>query len=66
MASLPNSKTVTYDEWLRMPEVTDAIEEVVDGEIRIMPPQNGNAWIIERTHRALNRRLRHTRPVCSL
>jgi hypothetical protein len=30
---LPNSKTVTYDEWLRMPEVTDAIEEVVNGEI---------------------------------
>ena len=38
MASLPNSKIVTYEEWLRMPEVTDATEEVVDGEIRIMPP----------------------------
>jgi len=38
MASLPNSQTVTYEEWLRMPEVTDFIEEVVDGEIRIMPP----------------------------
>jgi Uma2 family endonuclease len=38
MASLPNSKTVTYEEWLRMPEVTDAVEEVVNGEIRIMPP----------------------------
>ena len=38
MASLPNSKTVTYEEWLRMPEVDDAIEEVVNGEIRIMPP----------------------------
>ena len=38
MGSLPNSKTVTYEEWLRMPEVTDAIEEVVDGEIRVMPP----------------------------
>ena len=36
MASLPNSKTVTYEEWLRMPEVSDAIEEVVNGEIRIM------------------------------
>src|ERR1035437_200109 len=41
MASLPNPQTVTYEEWLRMPEVTDAIEEVVDGEIRIMPP---NKW----------------------
>ena len=38
MASLPSSKTVTYEEWLRMPEVDDAIEEVVNGEIRIMPP----------------------------
>jgi Uma2 family endonuclease len=38
MASLPKSNTVTYEEWLRMPEVTDAIEEVVNGEIRNMPP----------------------------
>ena len=38
MASLPNSKAVGYDEWLRMPEVQGAIEEVVNGEIRIMPP----------------------------
>jgi Uma2 family endonuclease len=38
MASLPKSKSVTYEEWLRMPEVDDAVEEVVDGEIRIMPP----------------------------
>src|SRR5271165_2072566 len=37
MASLPHSKTVTYEEWLRMPEVGDAIEEVVNGEIQIMP-----------------------------
>ena len=42
MASLPNPQTVTYEEWLRMPEVTDAIEEVVDGEIRIMPPKSGS------------------------
>ena len=41
MASLPNPQTVTYEQWLRMPEVTDAIEEVVDGEILIMPP---NKW----------------------
>jgi Uma2 family endonuclease len=47
MASLPNSKTVTYEEWLRMPEVTDAIEEVVNGEIRIMPPAKVlHAWIV--------------------
>ena len=29
--------TVTYEEWLRMPEVSDATEEVVNGEIRITP-----------------------------
>jgi Uma2 family endonuclease len=58
MASLPNSKTVTYEEWLRMPEVSDATEEVVNGEIRIMPPAKWkHAWIIERTHRALNGQL---------
>lgn len=38
MATLSNSKTVTYEEWLRMPEVGDAVEEVVNGEIRITPP----------------------------
>jgi Uma2 family endonuclease len=41
MASLPNPQTVTYEQWLRMPEVTDFIEEVVDGEILISPP---NKW----------------------
>src|SRR6185503_17257309 len=38
MATLPNVKTVTYEEWLTMPQVQDAIEEVVNGEIRVMPP----------------------------
>ncbi len=37
MASLPNPKTVTYEEWLRMSVTKDAIEEVVDGKISIMP-----------------------------
>jgi Uma2 family endonuclease len=36
MPTLP--KTVTYEEWLQMPITQDAIEEVVNGEIRIMPP----------------------------
>jgi len=31
-------KTVTYEEWLEMPEVEDGREEVVDGEIVTMPP----------------------------
>ena len=46
MASLPNPQTVTYEEWLRMPEVTDFIEEVVDGEIRIMPPAKWKHMVI--------------------
>ena len=48
MASLPHSKTVTYEEWLRMPEVQDAIEEVVNGEIRIAPaPPWGHGEILD-------------------
>jgi Uma2 family endonuclease len=58
MASLPNSKTVTYEEWLRMPEVTDAIEEVVNGEIRIMPPAKWKHHrIVELTARELQRQV---------
>jgi Uma2 family endonuclease len=58
MASLPNSKTVTYEEWLRMPEVTDAVEEVVNGEIRLTPPAKfKHARIIELTTRSLRRHL---------
>src|SRR5438270_263761 len=34
------SKIVTYEEWLQMPEV-EGREEVVDGEIIVMPP---NKW----------------------
>ena len=36
MATTP--KVLTYEEWLKMPEVADGIEEVVNGEVRIMPP----------------------------
>ena len=32
------TRTVTYEEWLQIPETQDGIEEVVSGEIRIMPP----------------------------
>ena len=64
MASLPNSNTVTYEEWLRMPEVTDAIEEVVNGEIRIMPPAKWkHAWIVARLNRALTNQLDPDRAV---
>ncbi len=40
MASLPSRKTVTYEEWLRLPETKN--EEVVNGEIRIMPAPKWN------------------------
>ena len=42
------AKTVTYREWLRMPVVSDAIEEVVNGEIRTMPPnKQPHAFTVE-------------------
>jgi Uma2 family endonuclease len=55
MASLPKTGTITYEEWLRMPEVTDATEEVVDGEIRIMPPAKWkHALIVQHMCNALD------------
>jgi Uma2 family endonuclease len=45
MATTP--KLLTYEEWLRLPEV-EGIEEVVNGEIRKMPPNKWNhAWAVE-------------------
>jgi Uma2 family endonuclease len=32
------AKALTYEEWLEMPEVQDGIEDVVKGEVRVMPP----------------------------
>ena len=50
--------TVTYEEWLRMPEVSDATEEVVNGEIRITPAAKWvHARTVELTQRALNKNL---------
>ncbi len=52
------AKTVTYEEWLTMPEVQDAIEEVVDGEIRIMPPTKAqHARVVQRLISMLVRQL---------
>lgn len=56
MASLPNTKLVTYEEWLEMPEAKD--EEVVNGEIRIMPMAKAqHARIITRLHNSLTAQL---------
>ena len=48
------TKLITYEEWLTMPEVQDAIEEVVNGEVRIMPaPKFEHALIVHTLRRAL-------------
>jgi len=47
MATTP--KLLTYEEWLKLPEV-EGIEEVVNGEVRKMPP---NKW----NHTRINERL---------
>jgi len=58
MASLPKSGTVTYEEWLRMPIVEVGREEVVNGEIRIMPPnESAHARVVARLVAALLRQL---------
>jgi Uma2 family endonuclease len=48
------SKIVTYEEWLALPEV-EGVEEVVNGEIRKMPP---NKWNHTRVVEAIARQLR--------
>jgi Uma2 family endonuclease len=52
MATTP--KILTYEEWLTLPEV-EGVEEVVNGEIRKMPP---NKWNHARVVEALARQLR--------
>lgn len=54
MASLPHPKRVTYEEWLQMPEMDNAIEEVIDGEIILIPPAKlRHARIVEALSKAL-------------
>jgi len=52
MATTP--RVLTYEEWLRLPEA-EGIEEVVNGEIRKMPP---NKWNHARTVEELARLIR--------
>jgi Uma2 family endonuclease len=52
MATTP--KALTYEEWLKLPEA-EGIEEVVNGEVRKMPP---NKWTHARIIEELARRLR--------
>ena len=52
------TRTVTYEEWLNMTVVEDAIEEVVNGEVRIMPPNKWkHALIVENVAHALHRQV---------
>jgi len=52
MATTP--KVLTYEEWLKLPEA-EGIEEVVNGEIRKMPP---NKWTHARIVEELARQIR--------
>jgi Uma2 family endonuclease len=52
------TRTVTYEEWLNMTVVEDAIEEVVNGEVRTMPPNKWkHALIVQNLARALDRQV---------
>src|SRR5579864_1573081 len=52
------TRTVTYEEWLNMPVVEDAIEEVVNGEVRTMPPKKWkHGLIVQNLARALDRQV---------
>ena len=49
------TRTVTYEEWLEMPVVEDATEEVVNGEIRIMPrPKFKHTLIVQKLGKLLS------------
>ena len=48
------AEALTYEQWLRMPEVRDAVEEVVAGEVRISPVSEWrHALIINRVYHQL-------------
>ena len=57
MATIP--RVVSYEEWLRMPVVEDCVEEVVNGEIRIMPPNKweSHAVVVDNLQRILRDQL---------
>jgi Uma2 family endonuclease len=57
MATLPKTRIVTYEEWVNMP-VSEGREEVVNGEIRQMPPARSlHARIVHRLVSAFVRQL---------
>lgn len=53
------SKTLSYEEWLTLPEV-EGVEEVVNGEIRKMPPNKlPHAYTVENLADLLKAKLDH-------
>jgi len=63
MATLP--KVITYEEWLEMPVVEDRLEEVVEGEVRFMPPNKvPHARIIRALTAAFLRQLDFRKTEC--
>ena len=63
MATLP--KIVTYEEWLEMPVTQDGREEVVNGEIRIMPPnKTPHPYVVDDLTAAFRSQLDRKRTIC--
>src|SRR5690348_11060431 len=57
MATLPKTNTITYEEWLRMPE-PNSREEVVDGLIQTMPPARAlHARVVSRLVASIQRQV---------
>lgn len=55
---------LTYEEWLAMPPVEDGTDEVVNGELRVMPPTHyPHAWIVRNFVRIFDRQLDETKAV---
>ena len=56
MATTP--RTIAYEDWLKMPAVQDGVDEVVNGEYRLMPPAKfAHAEILRRLNRLFDRQV---------
>jgi Uma2 family endonuclease len=52
------SRTLTHREWITLPETQDAIEEVVNGEVHLMPPNRAvHARVVQKLASLLDRQL---------
>jgi Uma2 family endonuclease len=50
MSTIP--RVISYEEWLNMPVVQDGVDEIVEGEYRLMPPARyAHAEILRRLNR---------------